>query len=154
MLLRFEVGETRFALRTPLVRELARAVPIVPLPAAPPVIEGVVNLRGTIVPILDLRARFSLGARPLDPGDHLVFADAGSRVVGFRVDRALDIVYVSEDRVEAARSVTPAAEYIEGFAKLDDGLVLIHDPASFLSRAESAKLDEALGASAAPGAPQ
>jgi purine-binding chemotaxis protein CheW len=122
----------------------------VPLPAAPPVIEGVVNLRGAVVPILDLRARFSLGARPLHPDDHLVFAEAGPRVVGFRVDRVLDLVPVPEDLIDAARDVTPAAEYLEGFAKLPDGLVLIHDPASFLSRAESSKLDEALGMPAGP----
>jgi len=153
-ILRFEVGPLRFGLRTSLVRELARAVPIVPLPGAPPVIEGVVNMRGTIVPMLDLRARFGLDARPIDPDDHMIFSNAGTRVAGFRVDRAMDIVSVPEELIDAARAVTPAAEYLEGFAKLADGLVLIHDPASFLSRAESSKLDEALGTVAGPDGPR
>jgi len=153
-ILRFQVGSVCFGLRTHLVREIARAVPIVPLPAAPPVIEGVVNLRGTVVPMLDLRARFGLDARPIDPDDHMIFSNAGTRVAGFRVDRAMDIVSVPEELIDAARAVTPAAEYLEGFAKLADGLVLIHDPASFLSRAESSKLDEALGTVAGPDGPR
>ena len=127
------------------MRELVRAVAITPLPNAPALIEGVVNVRGRILPVLDVRARFRLPARPLDPSDHFIVASAGARGVILRVDRATHLAMVGE---AAAPTSAPAAVYEAGIATLDDGMVLVHDVAAFLSEAESEGLDAAMGASA------
>ena len=128
------------------MRELVRAVAITPLPNAPALIEGVVNVRGRILPVLDVRARFRLPARPLDPSDHFIVAEAGGRGVILRVDRATHLAVVAA--AAAAPPSDPGALYGAGVATLDDGMVLVHDVGAFLSEAETLGLDAAMGASA------
>jgi len=144
----FEVGGQRYGLPTADVRELVRAVAITPLPNAPTVIEGVVNVRGHVLPVLDIRARFRLSAKSLDPSDHFIVASAGPRGVILRVDRATHLVLVDEGSVQPPQTLGPSATYVAGVAKLDSGLVLIHDLTTFLSAAEADSLDEALRAPA------
>jgi purine-binding chemotaxis protein CheW len=146
----FEVGGQKYALPTADVRELVRAVSITPLPNAPAVIEGVVDVRGRVLPVLDVRARFRLPAKALDPSDHFIVASAGPRGVILRVDRATHLALVDEASVQAPQTLGPGAAYVAGVAKLEDGLVLIHDLATFLSAAEAASLDDALQAPAPP----
>ena len=144
----FEVGGQTYGLPIADVRELVRAVAITPLPNAPAVIEGVVNVRGRVLPVLDIRARFRLPAKPLDPSDHFVVASAGARGVILRVDGATHLALVDETSIQAPETLGPSATYVAGVARLEDGLVLIHDLATFLSAAEAASLDEALRAPA------
>jgi purine-binding chemotaxis protein CheW len=146
-----EVGGQHYGLPVADVRELVRAVAIVPLPRAPAVVEGIINLRGRIVPVLDIRSRFRLPAKPLEYTDHFVVAQTGERLVALRVDRALDLVQLEADDVEEARGVIPGADYVSWVAKLPHNLVLIHDLRTFLSRAESAALADALSAPESPG---
>jgi purine-binding chemotaxis protein CheW len=140
----FELGGQRYGLPTLDVRELVRAVTITRLPNAPAFIEGVVNVRGRILPVLDIRARFHLPAKPLDPADHFIVASAGPRGVILRVDRATHLALVDESSVHSAEALGSSATYVAGVAKLEGGLVLIHDLATFLSAAEAASLDAAL----------
>jgi purine-binding chemotaxis protein CheW len=145
----FEVGGQFYALPAADVRELVRAVAIVPLPRAPSIVEGVINLRGKIVPVLDIRSRFRLPAKPLDPGDHFLVASAGEFLVAVRADRAVNLIRLDNTDVEEARGLVPGVEYVAWVARLPNNLVLIHDLRTFLSRAESAELQGAL-ASAPP----
>jgi purine-binding chemotaxis protein CheW len=142
----FEVEGQRYGLPTADVRELVRAVTITPLPDAPAVIEGVVNVRGRVLPVLDMRARFHLPARPLDPSDHFIVASAGPRGVILHVDGATHLALLDETSIQPSPTLGPSATYVAGVAKLEDGLVLIHDLATFLSDAEAESLDEALRA--------
>jgi len=144
----FEVASQTYGLPIVDVLELVRAVTITPLPNAPAVIEGVVNVRGRVLPVLDIRARFRLPAKPLDPSDHFIVASAGPRGVILRVDRATHLALVDEASVQPPETLGPSATYVAGVVKLDDGLVLIHDLATFLSAAEASSLDEALRAPA------
>jgi purine-binding chemotaxis protein CheW len=144
----FELEGQRYGLPTADVRELVRAVTITPLPDAPAVIEGVVNVRGRVLPVLDVRARFRLPAKALDPADHFIVASAGARGVVLRVDRATHLTLVDEGSIQPPETLGASAAYVAGVAKLEDGLVLIHDVTTFLSAAEAAGLDEALRAPA------
>jgi purine-binding chemotaxis protein CheW len=144
----FEVGGRRYGLPAADVRELLRAVAILPLPQAPPAVEGIINLRGTIVPVLDLRQRFRLPARPLEHTDHFIVAGAGDRTVALRVDRAVDLIQLDAADLEDMRGVVPGVEYVTWVARLPHDLVLIHDLRTFLSRSESLSLDEALASQA------
>ena len=139
-----ELAGQRYGLAMDDVREVAHAVTISPLPKAPAIVEGVINVRGTVTAVLDIRGRFGHPAKPLAPGDHLVLAHAGDRDVAIRVDRAVELVALDSTDVEEATKSVPRAEYVAGVAKLPDGLVLIHDLATFLSEAEAMELDEAL----------
>ncbi|MBW3615730.1 MAG: chemotaxis protein CheW [Actinobacteria bacterium] len=140
-----EVGGVRCGLPAAEVVELHRVVLITPLPGAPAAVEGVVDLRGNLVPVFDLRGRLGLPRRPPILTDHLVFARVASRLVGLRVDRAVDLVGLSSSRIEKGLALA-AAPYVSGVARLDDGLVLIHDLVTFLSAEEVAALDDALAA--------
>ena len=144
----FEVGGQKYGLPTVDVRELVRAVAITPLPGAPAVIEGVVNVRGRVLPVLDVRARFRLPAKALHPDDHFIVASAGPRGVILRADRATHLALVDEASVQPPDTLGPSAGYVAGVAKLEGGLVLIHDLTTFLSAAEASSLDEALSAPA------
>ena len=94
--------------------------------------------------MLDVRARFRLPAKALDPSDHFIVASAGPRGVILRVDRATHLALVDEASVQSPETLGPERAYLAGVARLDDGLLLIHDLATFLSAAEAASLDEAL----------
>jgi len=144
----FEVAGQAYGLPTADVRELVRAVAITPLPNAPPAIEGVVDVRGQVLPVLDVRARFGLPARALDPSDHFIVATAGARGVILRVDRASHLALVDQSAVQAPDTLGASATYVAGVARIEGGLVLIHDLATFLSAAETAALDTAMGAPA------
>ena len=140
----FTLEGQRYALPTQDVRELIRAVRLTPLPRAPAVIEGLLNLRGELLPVLDLRRRFRLPARPLSSMDHLIIAHAGARSVALRVDRAEGLLTLEPATFDPAPQHLPGVGYVAGALKLPDGLVLMHDLRTFLSEAEGLALDEAL----------
>jgi purine-binding chemotaxis protein CheW len=151
----FEVGGSRYGLPSSDVAELLRSVTIAALPKAPPVVEGVLDVRGRLVPVLDIRRRFDLPAKPADPADHLVLAWAGDRLVALRVDRAIELARIDRTRITAMDTVVQGTGYIAGIARLPDGLVLIHDLGGFLSQAEAEQLSaieaERGGPAAMPG---
>ncbi len=128
------------------VQEIVRAVAISALPGAPPIIEGAVNVRGRIVPVVDLRRRLALPARTLDPDEFLVVLGIGDRHIALRVDDVDDVVEVPDDSVESSESLSPALRGLAGISARADGVLVIHDPAAFISQAETEQLDAALAA--------
>jgi purine-binding chemotaxis protein CheW len=143
-LLIFQIEGRQFALAAQLVRQVTRAVAVVPLPKAPPIVEGVINVRGSLAPVLDIRHRFGLAPAPLSPDQHFVIAQAGPRLVALRVDRALEIVSVDKTAIEPAAQVAPGTEYVSGIARLADGLLVIHDLERFLSLEETEQVGAAM----------
>jgi len=149
----FTLDDRRFALPVAQAREALPAMAMAPLAGAPGVVEGVVDVRGAVVPVLDLRARFGLPPRPLSADDHLVLAEAGARLVALRVDRATDVVALDDAELLAARADDPALRHLAGVLRLPDGLALLADVDAFLTQGEAEALAAALareGAAAAP----
>lgn len=142
----FQLDRNDYALPVASVREIVRATAIVPLPKAPLVIEGVINLRGEIVPVLDLRARFGAPRRSVHPDEHFIVLRAGERTIALRADQATGLRAVDDAQVRPIEAVVANTEYVAGLATLPDGVLLIADPEAFLSEAESAILNAALGA--------
>lgn len=138
-----EVAGVRCGILAADVAELHPVVATVPLPGAPGVIDGAIDVRGSVVAVLDLRARLGLGRRPPLVTDHLVVCHVGQQTVALRVDRAVELTSLPPSCIEAADRLD-GARYLSGLAKLPDGLVLIHDLASFLSAEEAAALNAAL----------
>lgn len=139
-LLVFHLGAVRYAVASAAVREVVRAVAVVPLPRAPAIVEGVIDYRGTVTPVLDIRSRFGLPPAPPDIHQHFILAEA-HRLVALRVDRVTDVIQLEASGAEA---IDDGAPYVTGVVKLADGLVLIHDLATFLSTDEECVLDHAL----------
>src|SRR5205085_6551817 len=88
---------------------------------AGPAVEGVVNLRGRVVPVFDLRVRLGLPARAVAPSDHLIVAQSGGRLVALRVDRALDLIQLDAEPGAAGEGEgTRVARLANGLAPLLD----------------------------------
>ena len=148
-LLLFTLDSHRFALPLDRVHEIVHAVEITPLAGAPGVVEGVVGVRGAVVPVLDVRARFRLPARPVRLSDHLVLAEGAGRLVALRVDRAVGMEEVPPEAMTMPGANDPAMAHLAGVVTLDDGMVLVHDLDAFLSQAEADALARALATEAA-----
>lgn len=145
-ILLLEVDGQRFALSLSHVREILRAVSVLSLPGAPEVIDGLIDLRGEAVPLLNLRHRFGLPRRDVHPTEHFVVARAGERTMALRADRAVGVAEVAAGDVESSRQSAPRIQHVSGVVHLPDGMALIHDPARFLAASEQASLDAALDA--------
>jgi purine-binding chemotaxis protein CheW len=140
------IDDARYAVPSDAVLEIVRAVAITPLPNAPGVIEGVIDVRGSVTPVFDLRERFGLPRREVALSDHFVVVRGARRTAALHVDRALDLVDVDEQAVTTMGDRVRAPNEIAGVVTLADGLAVIHDVDTFLSRAEEESLDAALDA--------
>jgi len=140
----FTLDEQRYAL---LLSAVARVVPVVeitPLPKAPAIVLGVVNVQGRILPVVNLRGRFHLPERELRLSDQCIIARTLTRTVALVVDRVSGVLEVSDQAVIAAEQILPSMTYVAGVVKLEDGMVLIHDLDQLLSLDEEEALDQAL----------
>lgn len=142
----FALDHQRYALPLAAVQGVTRAVEVTPLPKAPAIVLGVVNVRGQIIPVLNIRRRFRLPEREIDPSDQFILARAAKRTVALVVDMVVGVVARPAETVIAPEAILPGLEYVQGVMKLDDGLIMIHDLDTFLSLDEENTLDEALPA--------
>jgi purine-binding chemotaxis protein CheW len=145
-----EVAGHRYGLLAADVEKVERAVTVVPLPSAPPVVVGVINVHGAVVVVLDLRLRFGLPGKAVEPGDHLVIVSTGDRRVAVHADRVTELRRIAAADIERAPLAISGAGYVAGVAKVEDGLLLIHDLRTFLSQGEAAALGAALDETGAP----
>lgn len=145
----FELAAARYAVPLTDVQEVTRAASIMPLPGAPEVTEGILDVRGEILPVFGLRRRFRLPARPLDPDERFVVVRAGGRRAVLRVDAVEWTTELQVDRIDDLKELSLQETHFTGAGRLEDGLVLIHDLAAFLSAAEAEALDRALAAAEA-----
>ena len=137
----FRLDEARYALHLEVVERVLPAVEVTALPKAPDIVTGAVDVAGRVLPVLDLRRRFGRPPRDLAVDDHLIVARTTSRSVLLPVDAVTDVLQVDGAQVTAAERVVPGLEYVQGLARLPDGLVLIHDLDRFLSLDEQRRLD-------------
>ena len=142
----FTIAGQRYGLRLGAVERVLPAVEVVPLPRAPEVVLGVINLQGRIIPLVDIRSRFGLPAREIDLADHIIVARSARRTVALLAERVEGPGAYSEEETIPAAAVLPGTPYLEGVVALPDGMVLIHDLDAFLSLEEEAALTSALGA--------
>jgi purine-binding chemotaxis protein CheW len=138
----FILDGQRYALLLPAVERVVRAVEVTPLPAAPKIVLGMINVGGRIVPVIDVRKRFHLPEKGMDVNDHLIIARTAKRMVALLADSVSTTVEIQADEVIHSSKILPRMEYVDGVAKLEDGMVLIHDLDKFLSLEEEDALDE------------
>ena len=140
----FSLDAQQFALQLSAVERVVRAVEVTPLPSAPELVLGVVNVFGQITPVFRTRQRFGLPEREIDVSDQFIIARARTRTVALVVDTVRGVHESIEQDMVAAERILPVMEHIEGVVKLKDGLMLIHDLDRFLSLEEEQTLDAAL----------
>jgi purine-binding chemotaxis protein CheW len=104
-------------------------------------VRGVINLQGSIVPVLNLRKRLGLPEREIDSSNQFIVAKTGSRRVVLVVDRVVGVIDRAEEQIAP---IVAASPWISGAAKLDDGLLFVHNLELFLSLDDEQRLDLAL----------
>jgi purine-binding chemotaxis protein CheW len=140
----FRVEGQRLALPLEQVERATRSVAITPLPHAPSIVIGIIDLHGVVVPVIDLRRRLQLPACAPTLNDQILIIRTSKHLYAAQVDAVLDVVkYASSDFASAA-TIVPGLEYLQGVVSLPDGIILIHDFEHFLSLEENQILDKAL----------
>ena len=138
----FALEDEHYGLEIAAVYEIIRHQPITAVPQAPGFVEGVINLRGRIIPVVDLRQRFGLTAAPASASSRIVVCDAASTRVGLVVDGVSEVLMVPAEAIEATPAVAVGrnSEYVRGIAKIGDGLIILLDLDHLFSNEENESL--------------
>ena len=125
-LVTFSIDEEEFGVNILKVQEIIRIMEITRVPRSPEFVEGVINLRGRVIPIVDLRRRFGLAAIAHDKDTRIIVIELNSLVVGFIVDAVSEVLRIPADTVEPTPPVAAGvdSEYISGVGKLQDRLLI------------------------------
>lgn len=140
----FALGSNRYGLPLASVERVVRAAAVTPLPRAPEVVLGALDLQGRILPVFDLRHRFGLPPRAIDPADQFVIARTADREVALVVDVVHGLLSHPRKAVVASERLSPDLKHIQGVIPADDGMVLIQDLQKLLSEEEARALNEAM----------
>lgn len=128
-LVTFEVGKEEFAIDILSVQEINRMMELTRVPQSPPEVEGVINLRGRIIPVIDLRKRFNMDQGERDQHSRIVVVEVKGRVLGFIVDRVHEVLRIDRKIVDAPPSMVSSvdSDFIAGVGKLPDRLLILLD---------------------------
>lgn len=143
-LLIFTLDAQRYALPFECVERVVQVVEITPLPGAPGVVLGVIDLQGRLVVVVEPRVRFGLPVPERQLSQQLLVARMPGRSVALLVDKVVEVAHCAPGEIVAGDPVQGAGTLVCGVLRRADGLVLIHDLARFLSLDEQRQLDEAL----------
>lgn len=128
-LVSFNIGSEEFGVEILKVQEINRMVDITKVPQAPHYVEGVINLRGKVIPIIDLRKRFNLEIKAHDKNTRIVVVDINGSIMGMIVDAVSEVLRLPADTIEPPPELVTGinSEYIKGVAKLKDRLLIFLD---------------------------
>jgi purine-binding chemotaxis protein CheW len=126
-LVTFRIGNEEFGIDIQKVQEINRMIDITRVPNTPPHIEGVVNLRGKIIPIVSLRTKLGFGETEREKATRIMVVEIDGHVIGFIVDSVSEVLRIHDAKIEPMPSITGGTEanYIEGVINLSDRLLIL-----------------------------
>ena len=139
----FQLGGEEFGVEIMQVQEIIRMPEITRIPQSPEYVEGVINLRGKIIVVINLDTRFDLNSKELDDDSRIIIVEVGENVVGMIVDSVSEVLRLATSNVEAAPEIISSkikADYLKGVGKLDDRLLILLDLERVLSEEEMSKV--------------
>jgi purine-binding chemotaxis protein CheW len=141
----FRIGNETFGVRIGSVREIVRVPEITAVPSAPETIEGVINLRGKIIPVMDLRKRFGQSDVRPDKKNRILVVELENKLVGLIVNAASEVLRIAPSEIEPPGNLFAEGEsgYVTGVGKLKGRLIILLDIAKLLHRPEFKRLEEA-----------
>jgi purine-binding chemotaxis protein CheW len=141
----FKLGSEEYGVDIAQVQEINRMVAITHVPRAPQFMEGVINLRGQLIPIIDLRARFGMPRTEHTKNTRIVVTEIGAKRVGMVVDSVSEVLRLATEHIEEAPEMITGVdtEYIRGVGKIEDRLIILLDLARIISNAEKRELESA-----------
>lgn len=148
----FKVGGEKYALDIMRIKEIQRHQVVTRIPKAPEFIEGVINLRGAVIPIVDMRKRLDLAVTEVTKKTRIVIANVSGKIVGILVDEVNEVIRVNRNDIGAppplARGIE--SEYIVGVVKRKDELLLLLDFDKILTTEERVRFAELKTGSTGP----
>ncbi len=133
-LVTFKLGDEEYGIDILKVQEINRMTEITAMPKSPFSVEGVINLRGKVIPVVNLRKKFGLSMKEIDFQSRIIVVDSES-TVGLIVDSVSEVLRISSDTIEPPPPITggTGSEYIMGIGKLKDRLIILLDIDKLLS---------------------
>jgi len=134
----FQLGPELYGADIAVVREVCPLQRVTRVPRTPAYVEGVTNLRGRVIPVVDLRRRLGLPAGPATPSTRIAVAELDGEQVGMIVDAVLEVARVPEKAIEPSGSLVHGVDrqYVRGVAHVHDRLVILLDLAQVLRNAQ------------------
>jgi purine-binding chemotaxis protein CheW len=139
----FRLGGEEYGVDIAQVQEIIRMVEITHVPRAPHFMEGVINLRGQLIPIIDLRTRFGMSRSAPTKSTRIVVTEIGNKRVGIVVDSVSEVLNIPIENVEGAPEMVAGVgtEYIQGVGKLGERLIIMLDLTMVISTEEKHQLE-------------
>ena len=137
-LVSFKVSDEEYGIDILQVQEIIRMLPIAIVPSAPNFVKGVIDLRGEVIPIIDMRKRFKLASTPYNNETRIIVVHTHDFTVGFIVDAVCEVIRINESAIEPAPPVLTningeSQNYIRGVSKLEKGLLILLDLNNLIS---------------------
>jgi purine-binding chemotaxis protein CheW len=144
-LVSFKIGDEEFGVDILSVQEINRMSQITRVPNTPDFIEGVINLRGRVIPVIDLRVKLGLTRIDHDKNTRIVVVEIKSQTIGFIVDEVNEVLRIPKDITEAPPDIVGGmnTDYITSIGKLEDRLLILLDLEKILSTTEFNVLETA-----------
>jgi purine-binding chemotaxis protein CheW len=139
----FQLGGEEFGVEIMKVQEIIRMPEITQIPQSPEFVEGVINLRGRIIVVINLDKRFNLTSKEIDSNSRIIVVEIGENVVGMIVDSVNEVLRIPKSSVEPAPELVTSSisrEYITGVGKIDDRLLILLDLAKVMNKNEVAEI--------------
>jgi purine-binding chemotaxis protein CheW len=142
----FRVGTETFGVPIQSVHEIVRMMDITSVPDAPVYIEGVINLRGKIIPVIDLRKRFGETEIKSSKKNRILVAEIGSKMVGLVVDAASEVLKMPPSDIDPPPNVFDEGDlnYVTGVGKLNGRLIILVELSKIMQRGELRRVGEAV----------
>lgn len=141
----FSLANEEYGIEVDKVRTIERNLPITRVPKTPAFVKGVINLRGVVIPVIDLRGRFGLAETEMTDNTRIIIVAANELEVGFIVDSANDVIDLLDDAIEQPPEVVGGiqAKYLRGIAKIGEGrLLILLNLSEVLNRSEIIQLEQ------------
>jgi len=141
----FMISSEMFAVDILMVQEIIRSAPITSVPNSPAFVEGVINLRGDIIPVVDLRKRLSLSGAGKTDKNWVIILEIDGRITGFIVDHVTEVMKIDEATIEPAPEILVSdleSQYIKGVCDIGSNLVVLLDFSRILLVEEIKKLKD------------
>ncbi|HHW02843.1 MAG TPA: chemotaxis protein CheW [Thermoanaerobacterales bacterium] len=138
----FKLGEEEYGVDILQVKTIERMMPVTRVPKAPPFVEGVINLRGEIVPVIDLKKRFDLEPTQITDNTRIIIVTLDDITVGMIVDSATEVIQLPQEAIEPAPTITNGIDsnFLDGVGKLDGKLLILLNLAKVLKPQEITQL--------------
>lgn len=139
----FHLEQETYGINVMVVKEVLKFQDIAPVPGAPDYVLGIINIRGTVISVINTRRRFGLPDRESDDNTRIVIIEIGRHVVGILVDSVAEVVYLRRSQIEAAPQVNKdeTARFIQGVCHREDQLLILVELDKLLSEEELIELD-------------